>query len=223
VTLGKDSTHPPLADLAIGSFAFAAALLLYALGFTAIAVGYSGTPAQYLDYYPEAASKGAILAKVREQQWEEAKLRRAYSSRAAVCYGLGMVSFLLGLAFTLVPQHPWPWPFGRIVALAVVWVAILFEVIAVLSNASRPKWLLPVSGVGDVPMNRDPLEDEGQSLLFIARTDTKALTEETKTLTEELRRLGALLAQISSDSKPKGLRRMARKHRSDGGTSGRSP
>ena len=55
VTLGTDAAHPPLAGMAVGAFAVAAALLLQAMVFSSIAVGHAATPGQYLDAYPEAA------------------------------------------------------------------------------------------------------------------------------------------------------------------------
>jgi hypothetical protein len=142
VTLGKDAAHPPLAGLAVGAFAVAAALLLQAMVFSSIAVGYAATPGQYLDAYPEAARDEAALANVLGLQREDAALRKRYNSRTAVCYDWGILAFLLGLGFTLIP-HRWSLASGRTVALLAVVLALILQVLTMRYNSSWPKALFP--------------------------------------------------------------------------------
>src|SRR5215467_14192129 len=73
LVIGRD--HPWLSDWATALFAIAAALLIYALQFSATALGYAATPSERLDYNPEAASRTELLRVIRTRQWEEMELR----------------------------------------------------------------------------------------------------------------------------------------------------
>ena len=68
----------------MASFAVAAALLLYALQFSALALGFGATPEQRLEYFPKSSISDKVLAKVRKDQWSEMWLRAAYGKRAAL-------------------------------------------------------------------------------------------------------------------------------------------
>lgn len=160
LVIGRD--HPWLSDWAIALFAIAAALLVYAVQFSATTLGYSATPSERLDYNPEAAFKPNILRVIRNRQWEEMELRAKYTARARCCYNVGLLAFLGGLGLILVPHHGWPWPWGRFVGVAVVGISLIIEVMWILSNAQRPKWLLPTTS----PISPDELPDEGAKYLF---------------------------------------------------------
>lgn len=70
---------------AIALFTIAAILLIYALQFSSMALGYAAPPSDRLDYNPEAASEPDILRIVRRRQWEETELRgEIHSSNQAL-------------------------------------------------------------------------------------------------------------------------------------------
>ena len=141
LTLGAD-VRPPLTGLAVAAFSLAGAFLLYCLQFSAVAVGFAAAPSDYLDYSPEASHDPAAFARLRAVQHEDGALRRAYNARAGLCYNLGLITFLFGFGFVLVPRH-WFWFSGRPVGLAAVLVALVVEIVWTTSNASRPKVMLP--------------------------------------------------------------------------------
>jgi hypothetical protein len=58
--------------------------LLYALQFSALALGFGATPEQRLEYFPKSSISDKVLAKVRKDQWSEMWLRAAYGKRAAL-------------------------------------------------------------------------------------------------------------------------------------------
>jgi len=182
LVIGKD--HPWLSEWAIALFAIASASLVYAMQFSATALGYAATPAERLDYNPEAAKDEDILRKVRRLQWEEMALRAKYTKRVKHCYNLGLITFLGGLGLILIPQH-WPSP-SRIVAIAVVGISIAIEVMWTLSDARRPKWLLPSSS----SVEPDELESQGANYLFPA--------EGTEGIAQSLRRCVELLEQMAA-------------------------
>jgi hypothetical protein len=186
---GKD--QPWLSEWAVALFTTAAVLLVYALQFSSTALGYAATPSDRLDYSPEAASEPGILRVVRRRQWEEMELRAKYTFRTKHCYNLGLLAFLCGLGLIIVPQDSWPWPWGRFVGVAAVSLSVIIEVMWVLSDAKRPRWLLPTSSPTTTP---DSLPDEGTEYLFDRdRTDDIA---------RDLRRCVELLERIAL-SKPK--------------------
>jgi MFS family permease len=160
LVIGQD--HPWLSEWATALFALAAVLLVYALQFSATALGYSATPSERLDYSPEAASKPEILRVIRNRQWEEMELRAKYTSRTKYCYNFGLLAFLAGIGLLLVPHQRWPWPWGLFVGVIIVGASLIVEVMWIFSNAQRPKWLLPTAS----PTPPDTLPDEGASYLF---------------------------------------------------------
>ena len=163
LVIGSD--HPWLSGWATAAFAVAATVLVYTVQFSATALGYAATPSDRLDYNPEAAFNPDVLRIVRERQWEEMELRAKYTSRAKNCYNIGLLAFLSGLGLILVPRHSWPWPWGQFVSVVVISVSLVTEVVWILSNARRPKWLLPTSVVV-VP---DDLPHGGAEYLFPGR------------------------------------------------------
>jgi hypothetical protein len=160
LVIGRD--HPWLSDWATALFAIAAVSLVYAVQFSASALGYAATPSERLDYSPEAAFKPDILRVIRKRQWEEMELRAKYTARTRGCYNIGLLAFLGGLGLLLVPHHAWPWPWGRFVGVAVVGISLIIELMWILSNAQWPKWLLPTTN----PILPDELPDEGAKYLF---------------------------------------------------------
>jgi hypothetical protein len=160
LVIGRD--HPWLSGWATALFALASALLVFAVQFSATALGYAATPSERLDYNPEAALNPDVLKLVRERQWQEMELRVRYGGRARFCYNVGLLAFLGGLGLILVPHSAWPWPWGRVAGVAVVSVALLVEAIWILSDAKRPGWLLPKSS-NKIPYQ---LPQEGAEYLF---------------------------------------------------------
>jgi hypothetical protein len=165
LVIGKD--HPWLFEWAIALFAVAAALLVYSVQFSIIALGYAATPSERLEYNPEAASRVEILRIVRKRQWEEMELRARYSVRARLCYNLGLLAFLGGFGLIMVPNRAWPWPWGQAIGVAAIGIAFALQAVWMLSNGLRPKWLLPTAS-SVVP---DDIPDEGAEHLFGARVD----------------------------------------------------
>jgi len=192
--LAIGSNHLKMYQWAIALFAVASVLFIYALQLSAIALGLSATPAERLDYSPEAASVPVVLRAVRLRQWEETARRVKYTWRAGICYDAGIVSFLGGLGFIIVP-HTWrPWPMGNFIGLIVVGVAFVIEIQWASSRATHPEWLLPK--VIDISLETlpddvrpDSLPDDGRDILFqtsIAdELDKLARLREREILTEE--------------------------------------
>jgi hypothetical protein len=184
--LATSKDQPWLSDWAIAIFTTGAVLLVYAMQFSTTALGYAATPSDRLDYSPEAASEPDILRVVRMRQWEEMELRAKYTLRTKYCYNLGILAFLSGLGLIIVPDHSWPWPWGRFVSIAVVVASIIIEATWFLSDAKRPRWLLPTSN----PVTPDNLPDEGAEYLFDR--------EQTDEIAKDLRRCVELLERIAS-------------------------
>lgn len=184
LVIGQD--HPWLSQWAIAAFAVAAALLVYALQFSATALGYAATPSDRLDFNPEAAFLPDVLKAIRARQWEEMQLRADYTVRAKLCYNFGLLAFLSGLGLILVPHQPWPWPLGRVVGVVVVSASLLIELAWTLSDGEWPKFLLPTSR----DVKPDNLPDDGAYYLF-ARPEANEVIE-------GLRKCVGLLEQIAS-------------------------
>jgi len=165
LVIGRD--QPWLSEWATASFALAAALLVFAVQLSATALGYAATPSERLDYNPEAASDREVLKLTRRRQWEEMELRWKYGSRARFCYNIGLLAFLSGLGLIIVPRSAWPWPWGRVAGVAFISISLLIEAIWILSNAKRPRWLLPN------PSAVEPyhLADDGAEYLFGRHVD----------------------------------------------------
>jgi MFS family permease len=173
VQLATQGSPPRFAQWAIALFALAAVLLVYALQFTGLTLSYGATPAERLDYYPEAKRDRDVLREVRERQWEDTRLRIAYFKRSSLCYNLGLIAFMAALAAVVVPNDDWPWAPGSTMALAVIAVAIVVEVSWTVSRATRPRWILPQARprtnmfkYPDHPEHPDKIADDGHSLLF---------------------------------------------------------
>lgn len=184
LVIGKD--HPWLSGYAIALFAIAATLLVNTVQFSATALSYAATPSDRLDYNPEAALEGAVLRKVRERQWQEMDLRARYTSRAVNCYNYGLLAFLGGLGLILVPQHRWPWPWGQFAGVVIVSISLVIEGVWILSDAQRPKWLLPTSSTN----KPDPLPSEGANYLYTGLAPDD--------IAKNLQRCVELLEQIAS-------------------------
>lgn len=182
VTGSHVARHIRYPAAAITVFALAAVLLLYSLQFSALALGYRAAPQRRLDYFPEAADDEAVMATVRRRQWGEEEMWRIYSARAGVLYNVGLLAFLVGLLLVLIP--PEHWSAQRGIAVGLVSGAALLELIWALSNARRPKWLLPSYQDVTVPA----IDDEGISTVFID-TATASLTAEIRSLTQAVQAL----------------------------------
>jgi hypothetical protein len=178
---GKDHF---LSEVAIALFAVASVLLVYAMQFSASALGYAATPSDRLDYSPEAASRLDVLRIVRWRQWQEMELRAKYTERVKICYNCGLIAFLGGLEFVIFPHHHDQW--GRIIGALVVGISIVIEIIWACSNASKPKFLLPTYD----PVEPDDVVQQGADYLFPKDNGDD--------IAAGLRRCVELLEQISS-------------------------
>jgi len=179
---GRD--QPWLAGYAIALFALSAALFLNTLQFSASALSYAATPAERLDYNPEASSDTEILGVVRKRQWEEMDLRTRYLKRARFCYGAGLFAFLAGLGLIVVPHQSWPWPVGRLAGVIVIGLALLLEVLWI--SPVRPERLLPKESKVAAP----PMPNEGADKVFGDPARDQVVSD--------LRRCVELLEQITA-------------------------
>lgn len=184
LVIGHD--HPWLSGYAIAFFAIAAVLLVNTVQFSATTLRFAATPSQRLEFNPEAAQEPAVLRKVRERQWQEMELRSRYTERAVNCYNFGLLAFLAGFGLILVPQHPWPWPWGRFAGVVVVGAALVIEGMWIISDAQRPRWLLPTTS----EKTPDTLPQEGAEYLFPSPP--------AEDMAKNLRRCVELLEQIAS-------------------------
>ena len=184
LVIGQD--HPWLFEYAIAMFVIAAVLLVNTVQFSATALGYAATPADRLDYNPEAAFIPNILRTIRKRQWEEMELRAKYTSRALRSYNYGLLAFLAGLGLIIVPHHDWPWPWGQFIGVVAISIALITEGAWIFSSGRWPRWLLPTSSA-KVP---DLLEHEGAEYLFANREATE--------IADSLRKCVELLEKIAS-------------------------
>lgn len=124
------STTPALTGPAIAALAFAAALFIYSMQAAFLALEHYATPADWLDWFPEATVNKRSLNDIRKRQaGATAQVKRIWWLHA-IKWEVGILFFLLGLFLLLWPRFPktgdpsvW-----RLVALAPVGVALLVEV-----------------------------------------------------------------------------------------------
>jgi hypothetical protein len=160
--------HPWLDQEAIGAFVLAAALYIYALQFTATALGFNASPSDRLAYNPEVRDRSDLLHVIRLRQWEETALRTAYNKRARFTYNTGMLALLVGLGFLIWPHYWNPWPWGRFVGVLVVGIAFVVEVLWI---NDRFRLLLPVQLSQSQLLAQDPpiapaMDRDGVEYLF---------------------------------------------------------
>jgi len=160
--------HPWLDQEAIGAFVVAAAFYIYALQFTATALGFNATPSERIAYNPEIKDRADLLHVIRLRQWEETQLRTAYNKRARFTYNTGMLALILGLGLLIWPHYWHPWPWGRFVGIVVVGLAFIVEVLWI---NDRFRWLLPVQLSQSKLLEHDPpfapqMERDGVQYLF---------------------------------------------------------
>ena len=160
--LASAGFHPRLYQWTMGLLAVAAVLLIISLQMGAESLAYAATPSERLEFNPEASEEPAILAKVRERQWQEMELRARYSFRASVFYNLGVSCFLGGLGCLLVPSTWHPLPLGRLVGMLAIGCALVLEGCWIFSNGKWPKWLFP----RDSARQPDAIGDGGAGMLF---------------------------------------------------------
>lgn len=195
LVIGRD--HPWLSEWAIAAFAVAAALLVYALQFSAAALAYAATPSDRLDLNPETAFDTEILRIIRKRQWEEMELRATYTKRVKYCYNLGLLAFLSGLGLILVPHQSWPWPLGRAAGIIAITASLIVEAMWILSDGKWPAWLLPTSR----SVTPDYFPDEGARYLFGGDGNDEIVSS--------LRQCVALLEQLVTQTPQRAPRRAA--------------
>jgi hypothetical protein len=167
--------HPPrLGWLAEALFTAAAALLLFSLQFTAVAVGYAATPSERLDYLPETRGWPQLWQQVLDEQWQDRAVFATYRTRAANCYTWGLLAFLVGLGAVVWPKS-WNWshpPTGNLIAIVVIGFAVVLELIWTLKRGNGPAWLLP--GPRDVTVGPHQLAGDGYDAVFGPNPETSA-------------------------------------------------
>ena len=113
---------------------------------------YTATPSERLDYAPEARLDPEILKRVRARHFEEVELRVAYQNRFRWCYNIAIILFMCGLWALLFPHYfrtmkhfkdlsAWPW--GNVIALIAITLAIVIEFIWMVRNGTKPAFVLP--------------------------------------------------------------------------------
>jgi len=130
------SDGPPHADLAVAALAVAATSFLLTMEFTFIASRYATTPAERMDWTPEAALDRDVLQAARVAQAMDRVLADSFAYRARWLYNGGLMFFLAGLGVIAVPQR---WTPPLVVAVSVAFLALIFEVWAVLLKWPR-RW-----------------------------------------------------------------------------------
>lgn len=123
------STGPTLSGPAIAAFAFAAALFIYSMQTAFLALEHYATPADWLNWFPEATVNKRSLNDIRARQAGATRQVKKIWWLHAITWEVGILFFLLGLFLLLWPRFPktgdpsvW-----RLVALAPVGVALLVE------------------------------------------------------------------------------------------------
>ena len=154
--------RPPLAGPALALLSGATVLLVMATQFALTAVRYAISPAERLEWTPEATVDARTLDLEREAQSVERDLFERIDRRAGILYDLGILSLLLGLFLVLWPSKVDVW---RLVALAVVAIAELAEILWV-NPWWTPNWFLP-NREGIEPGSKvDPLTETGERAIM---------------------------------------------------------
>jgi hypothetical protein len=136
------SEHPPCASWAILFLAASAVAFVYAMQFSFMALRYGAAPQERLDWTPEAAvDTTQALAELRREQAQDHALNKRYSRRAGIFYNLGLLGFLAGLGFVMVPKT---WSVQSVATLGVVAVAFLAELLWILRSRGVARWLVPL-------------------------------------------------------------------------------
>ena len=190
ILLLTSSDRPWLAEEAIASFSIAAVLFLNAVQYSALTLSYAATPAERLDFNPEASSDRGVLSKVVDRQWEESDTFGRAILRATFCYNVGMAGFLIGLGLCLASPPAESWPFfgwGRLIAISVIAVALLFEVVWTMSDGRWPGFMLPHTAK-TAPTHSDEVYELSAAHLFGAERNQDAFMEEVVGLLTEINR-----------------------------------
>jgi hypothetical protein len=195
------SRKPPLTDFAIGAFAVTVALLLQAMQFAFLVLRYSATPESRLSVNPRARQTSVELEGEREVQWHDFLSAEFYRRRVYVLYELGLLAFLTGLLFLMIPKT---WSTGRVVGLTAITISTLFEAVWGLNNRLRGRrgfkslyrWLLPLrKQVADrnirrkekgrkpwlEPIRMEKLDDSGIRSVITGASNTVGATSTTDT------------------------------------------
>jgi hypothetical protein len=131
VLLLTASATPRRADWASVAFVIAVACLLFSMQVAFLALARSPSPADILTWKPEVAVSVEALQKARaEQAAHLADVKRLWKLYAAT-YDVGVVAFLAGVLFLLIPHS---YSLARIVALVVAGLALGLELWWTLAN-----------------------------------------------------------------------------------------
>jgi hypothetical protein len=122
---------PRFAYWAVAAFSGCVALLLFSMQTAVSALNQNATPADILMWHPEATVSEAAFQEVRKMQAADFREMKRRGKRSFQAYGWGIVTFLLGVAFLLVPHA---WTASRIVGLVPIGAALLLEVYWLAAN-----------------------------------------------------------------------------------------
>jgi hypothetical protein len=115
---------PPLADWAILALALTMALLLFSMQVAFLALARNPSPAEVLNWAPEATVSEDELEAARVRQSSDFHEMSRLWNLAGPTYDLGVLAFLAALALLLIPDT---WSESRIAAICVGVVALLGE------------------------------------------------------------------------------------------------
>lgn len=115
-------------DIAIGLFAAAAAVLIFAIQSALTAATYQTSPTDRMASMPQACQDDAWLLHMRSQQWSESRIADRYRRSTRVAFNTGIVLFLSALTAALLPEPGgWAWP--RTIAVIITVAAAVLEVL----------------------------------------------------------------------------------------------
>ena len=164
--LAAGSTQLPGADAAIFLLVLSAGCFLYDMQFTSMALRYAASPAERLDWLPEATVDEGILEQERKRQARDRVLCKKYSRRAAFFYDIGLLTFLGSMGAVLVPSH---WTLWRGLAALALGVAIAVELVWAVGRWTGHHWKRLTPLEADVPEDQvtlSPLEEANRQAVL---------------------------------------------------------
>ena len=135
----------PLYDWGVTFFVVAAVLFIFAVQFTFMGLMYAVSPSERIEWLPRLSGQepdDEAYARAAKIQAMDLVLQKRYFTRAASSYGLGILSYTVGLGLIITPND---WTIPRVISLAALAIAFALEVIWYDSSllAHRVQWLLP--------------------------------------------------------------------------------
>lgn len=133
ILIGLDDP-PPMTDAAVLCFVFATLGFLYALQFGSWMQVYTTRPSERLDWHREATIDRTRFLEERARHAAELRVAEIYVNRLGAAFDGGLITFLLGIVFLVIPAR---WSAIRAVTLVPLAVALLFEAFGMAQRLSR--------------------------------------------------------------------------------------